>query len=161
MHRKRESLWMYRQRLYHHTPTFDTCIKMFKSRIWMLSDVTISDEINELYFYFTFLANQDTKIILSANMCLQSLFWLKLAHDISFYLELAVVSQTACTETSVKSNTIMEKKNNLPPETGASIKTAPNFSAAEAISLETAGSMVLESMSREPFFTFLVKKRND
>lgn len=46
----------------------------------------------------------------------------------------------------------------LPPDTGASIKTAPIFSAAAAISLETAGSMVLESISREPFFTFLLKQ---
>jgi len=45
-----------------------------------------------------------------------------------------------------------------PPDTGASIKTAPTFSAATAISLETAGSIVLESMSRDPFFTFLLKK---
>lgn len=48
----------------------------------------------------------------------------------------------------------------LPPDTGASIKTAPIFSAATAISLDTAGSMVLESMSREPFFTFLCSKSN-
>lgn len=47
----------------------------------------------------------------------------------------------------------------LPPDTGASIKTAPIFSAAAAISLDTAGSIVLESMSREPFFTFLYRKR--
>lgn len=46
---------------------------------------------------------------------------------------------------------------NVPPETGASIKTAPIFSAAAAISFETVGSMVLESMRREPFFTFLQK----
>lgn len=45
---------------------------------------------------------------------------------------------------------------NLPPDTGASINTAPIFSAAAAISFETDGSMVLESMSREPFFTFLL-----
>lgn len=47
---------------------------------------------------------------------------------------------------------------NVPPDTGASIKTAPVFSAAAAISFETDGSMVLESMSREPFFTFLWRK---
>lgn len=45
---------------------------------------------------------------------------------------------------------------NSPPDTGASIKTAPIFSAAAAMSLETAGSIVLESMSKEPFFTFLL-----
>lgn len=45
-----------------------------------------------------------------------------------------------------------------PPDTGASIKTAPTFSAATAISLDTAGSIVLESMSRDPFFTFLSNK---
>lgn len=43
----------------------------------------------------------------------------------------------------------------LPPETGASMKTAPVFSAALANSFETAGSIVLESISNEPFFTFL------
>lgn len=43
----------------------------------------------------------------------------------------------------------------VPPDTGASMKTAPIFSAAAAISLETDGSMVLESMRRDPFFTFL------
>lgn len=47
---------------------------------------------------------------------------------------------------------------NLPPDTGASIKTAPIFSASAAISFDTAGSIVLESMSREPFFTFLLIK---
>lgn len=47
---------------------------------------------------------------------------------------------------------------NVPPDTGASIKTAPIFSAAAAISFETDGSMVLESMRREPFFTFLLRK---
>lgn len=50
---------------------------------------------------------------------------------------------------------------NLPPDTGASIKTAPIFSAAAAISFDTAGSMVLESMSREPFFTFLLRKAHN
>lgn len=49
---------------------------------------------------------------------------------------------------------------NVPPETGASIKTAPIFSAAAAISFETVGSMVLESMRREPFFTFLQREKN-
>lgn len=49
----------------------------------------------------------------------------------------------------------------LPPDTGASIKTAPIFSAAAAISFETDGSMVLESISREPFFIFLLKKVNE
>lgn len=56
------------------------------------------------------------------------------------------------------------KKNpfkNVPPETGASIKTAPIFSAAAAISFETFGSMVLESMRREPFFTFLQRQRTN
>lgn len=43
----------------------------------------------------------------------------------------------------------------LPPETGASMKTAPIVSAALANSFETAGSIVLESISNEPFFTFL------
>lgn len=43
----------------------------------------------------------------------------------------------------------------LPPETGASMKTAPIFSTALANSFETAGSIVLESISNEPFFTFL------
>lgn len=33
------------------------------------------------------------------------------------------------------------------------------FSAATAISLDTAGSMVLESMSSVPFFTFLKNRR--
>lgn len=47
---------------------------------------------------------------------------------------------------------IMEE---IPPDTGASMKTAPIFSAAAAISFETAGSIVLESMRSEPFFTFL------
>lgn len=37
--------------------------------------------------------------------------------------------------------------------------TAPIFSAATAISLDTAGSMVLESMSSVPFFTFLKNSR--
>lgn len=45
-----------------------------------------------------------------------------------------------------------------PPETGASMNTAPIFSAATAISLDTAGSIVLESMRRDPFFTFLLSK---
>lgn len=45
----------------------------------------------------------------------------------------------------------------LPPDTGASMNTAPIFSAATAISLETAGSMVEESISRVPFFIFLQK----
>lgn len=48
---------------------------------------------------------------------------------------------------------------NVPPETGASIKTAPIFSAAAAISFDTVGSMVLESMRREPFFTFLQREK--
>lgn len=48
---------------------------------------------------------------------------------------------------------------NVPPETGASIKTAPIFSAAAATSFETFGSMVLESMRREPFFTFLQREK--
>lgn len=39
------------------------------------------------------------------------------------------------------------------------MKTAPIFSAASAISLLTAGSMVEESMSRVPFFTFLPEDR--
>lgn len=46
-----------------------------------------------------------------------------------------------------------------PPDTGASMKTAPIFSAASAISLLTAGSMVEESMRRVPFFTFLQQHR--
>lgn len=47
----------------------------------------------------------------------------------------------------------------LPPETGASMNTAPIFSAATAISLETAGSIVEESISSVPFFTFLQRAR--
>ncbi len=47
----------------------------------------------------------------------------------------------------------------LPPDTGASMNTAPIFSAATAISLETAGSMVEESISSVPFFTFLKRAR--
>ncbi len=43
----------------------------------------------------------------------------------------------------------------IPPDTGASMNTAPIFSAATAISLDTAGSMVLESIRSVPFFTFL------
>lgn len=47
------------------------------------------------------------------------------------------------------------KRCTLPPDTGASMNTAPIFSAAAAISLETAGSMVEESINSVPFFTFL------
>lgn len=39
------------------------------------------------------------------------------------------------------------------------MKTAPIFSAASAISLLTAGSMVDESIRRVPFFTFLRRKK--
>lgn len=35
------------------------------------------------------------------------------------------------------------------------MKTAPIFSTALANSFETEGSIVLESISKEPFFTFL------
>lgn len=35
------------------------------------------------------------------------------------------------------------------------MKTAPIFSTALANSFETAGSIVLESINNEPFFTFL------
>lgn len=39
------------------------------------------------------------------------------------------------------------------------MNTAPIFSAATAISFETAGSMVEESISSVPFFTFLIELR--
>lgn len=45
----------------------------------------------------------------------------------------------------------------LPPDTGASMKTAPIFSTSLANSFETEGSIVLESINSEPFFTFLSK----
>lgn len=61
---------------------------------------------------------------------------------------------------NILSEALSAKMEHLPPDTGASIKTAPIFSAAAAISLETAGSMVLESIRREPFFTFLLNKNN-
>lgn len=61
---------------------------------------------------------------------------------------------------NILSEAVSAKMEHLPPDTGASIKTAPIFSAAAAISLETAGSMVLESIRREPFFTFLLNKNN-
>lgn len=61
---------------------------------------------------------------------------------------------------NVLSEAVSAEMEHLPPDTGASIKTAPIFSAAAAISLETAGSMVLESIRREPFFTFLLNKNN-
>lgn len=61
---------------------------------------------------------------------------------------------------NILSEAVSAKTEHLPPDTGASIKTAPIFSAAAAISLETAGSMVLESIRREPFFTFLSNKNN-
>ena len=41
------------------------------------------------------------------------------------------------------------------------MNTAPIFSAARAISLETAGSMVEESISSVPFFTFLRTRRGN
>lgn len=49
----------------------------------------------------------------------------------------------------------------LPPDTGASMNTAPIFSAATAISFETAGSMVEESINSVPFFTFLKRARQN
>lgn len=39
------------------------------------------------------------------------------------------------------------------------MNTAPIFSAATAISFETAGSMVEESINSVPFFTFLIELR--
>lgn len=63
-----------------------------------------------------------------------------------------------------KRKQLKKNEKDLPPETGASIKTAPIFSASLASSFETSGSIVLESINREPFFTFLkqmkTKKQN-
>ena len=50
---------------------------------------------------------------------------------------------------------VKEMKNFLPPETGASMKVAPFSSAISATSLDTAGSMVLLSISRVPGCTVL------
>lgn len=51
-------------------------------------------------------------------------------------------------------------RQHLPPETGASMKTAPIFSTSFASSFETEGSIVLESINNDPFFTFLSINKN-
>ena len=45
-----------------------------------------------------------------------------------------------------------------PPETGASMNTAPFPAASAAMSCDTAGSMVLLSISSAPFSTELMSK---
>lgn len=71
----------------------------------------------------------------------------------------AIINRGAPQNDRIKTADFLSIGDPLPPDTGASMNTAPIFSAATAISFETAGSMVEESIKSVPFFTFLKRAR--